>query len=218
MAMPVLTAALAGVPSGIQAQGAWQGRRQLFIRFAGEAETATMYRADALAREVDRIVSRYAYHSVSISGRDVLGNVDFLAAMLSQVVTKLPMMADTDGERPDALGTILQWLTLVQVTIEVGADARPVDRPLQTLRAAAAGGRQHALSVVAKDDASDAQLLRIVEQAHTASAGTMVVFHPGAAGERSTLDRRWATLMEQAAALHGDIRVAFRLPGPAALK
>ena len=55
MPTPVLTAALAGVPSGIQSQGVWQGRRQLFVRFAGEAETATMYRADALAREIDRI-------------------------------------------------------------------------------------------------------------------------------------------------------------------
>ena len=50
MPTPVLTAALAGVPSGIQSQGVWQGRRQLFVRFAGEAETATMYRADALAQ------------------------------------------------------------------------------------------------------------------------------------------------------------------------
>ena len=38
MPTPVLTAALAGVPSGIQSQGVWQGRRQLFVRFAGEAE------------------------------------------------------------------------------------------------------------------------------------------------------------------------------------
>ena len=58
MPTPVLTAALAGVPSGIQSQGVWQGRRQLFVRVAGEAETATMYRADALAREIDRILTR----------------------------------------------------------------------------------------------------------------------------------------------------------------
>ena len=70
MPTPVLTAALAGVPSGIQAQGVWQGRRQLFVRFAGEAETATMYRADALAREIDRILTRSTYHSIAISGRD----------------------------------------------------------------------------------------------------------------------------------------------------
>lgn len=42
------TAALAGVPSGIQSSGVWAGRRQLFIRFAGEAETATMYTSGAL--------------------------------------------------------------------------------------------------------------------------------------------------------------------------
>ena len=41
-------AALAGVPAGVQAQGVWAGRRQLFVRFAGEAETATMYTAAAL--------------------------------------------------------------------------------------------------------------------------------------------------------------------------
>ena len=39
-------AALAGVPAGIQAQGLWMGRRQLFVRFAGEAETATMYTSE----------------------------------------------------------------------------------------------------------------------------------------------------------------------------
>ena len=38
--LPSQTAALAGIPAGIQAVGPWSGRRQLFIRFAGEAETA----------------------------------------------------------------------------------------------------------------------------------------------------------------------------------
>ena len=56
------TAALAGVPAGLQAQGVWIGRRQLFVRFAAEAETATMYTADALAigdqtRDVAIVVS-----------------------------------------------------------------------------------------------------------------------------------------------------------------
>ena len=46
------SAALAGVPAGIQSQGAWAGRRQLFVRFAAEAETAVMYTADALAKEL----------------------------------------------------------------------------------------------------------------------------------------------------------------------
>ena len=55
---PVAAAALAGVPAGVQAQGIWAGRRQLFVRFAGEAETATMYTAIALVREIERQLPR----------------------------------------------------------------------------------------------------------------------------------------------------------------
>ena len=33
------TAALAGVPAGLQAQGVWSGRRQIFVRFAAAALT-----------------------------------------------------------------------------------------------------------------------------------------------------------------------------------
>ena len=218
MPTPVLTAALAGVPSGIQSQGVWQGRRQLFVRFAGEAETATMYRADALAREIDRILARSRYHSIAISGRDALGNPEFLATVLGQVTTKTPVMVDTDGERPEAIALLKDWLTLVQVSMELSSNSRPIDRPLDTLREAAAAGCEHALVLVARDDTSDAQLIRIVEQAHGASAGTMIVVHPGPAGERPTLDRRWATLIEQAIAIHPDTRLAIRIPGPAALR
>jgi hypothetical protein len=218
MLTPVLTAALAGVPSGIQSQGVWQGRRQLFVRFAGEAETATMYRADALAREIDRILARSDYHSISISGRDALGNPEFLATVLGQVATKAPVMVDTDGERPEAIAALKPWLALVQVTLELSSNSRPVDRPLDTLREAAAAGCNHALVLLARDDTSDAQLIRIVEQAHGASDGTMIVVHPGPAGDRPTLDRRWATLIEQAIAIHGDTRLALRIPGPAALR
>ena len=66
------TAALAGIPAGLQAQGVWAGRRQLFVRFAAEAETATMYTADALANELRRGTARSAFHSIAISGRDPL--------------------------------------------------------------------------------------------------------------------------------------------------
>jgi hypothetical protein len=218
MPTPVMTAALAGVPSGIQSQGVWQGRRQLFVRFAGEAETATMYRADALAREIDRILTRSTYHSIAISGRDALGNPEFLATVLGQITAKHPVMVDTDGERPEAVQALKQWLKLVQVTLEVSTNARPLDRALDTLREAAAAGCENALVLIARDDTSDAQLVRIVEQAHGVSAGTMIVVHPGPAGERPTLDRRWATLIEQAISIHGDTRLALRIPGPAALR
>ena len=177
-----------------------------------------MYRADALAREIDRILARSRYHSIAISGRDALGNPEFLATVLGQVTTKTPVMVDTDGERPEAIALLKDWLTLVQVSMELSSNSRPIDRPLDTLREAAAAGCEHALVLVARDDTSDAQLIRIVEQAHGASAGTMIVVHPGPAGERPTLDRRWATLIEQAIAIHPDTRLAIRIPGPAALR
>jgi hypothetical protein len=43
----VVAAALAGVPAGVQSLGPWAGRRQLFVRFAGEAETASRRRSRA---------------------------------------------------------------------------------------------------------------------------------------------------------------------------
>ena len=102
-ATPVLAAALAGIPSGIQRQGVWAGRRQVFIRFAGAAETAQMYTADALARELTRALGRTVYHSVCVTGRDAFGNAEFLAAALKQLPGGTEVMADTDGQRPEAL-------------------------------------------------------------------------------------------------------------------
>ena len=71
------TAALAGVPAGVQSQGVWIGRRQLFVRFAGEAETASMYTAEALARELKRMSGRAVFHSISISGSAPFGSRSF---------------------------------------------------------------------------------------------------------------------------------------------
>jgi hypothetical protein len=222
MQMPVPTAPLAGVPSGLQSQGVWAGRRQLFVRFAGEAETATMYRADALAREISRNLSRSSYHSISISGRDAVASADFLVATFEQVTSPLPVMLDTDGRRADSIGSLAKLVTLVQVTMDLaspGATAPGAeDSAMATLGAAAAAGREHALVLLARDDTSDAHLLRIVEQAHAASAGTMLVVHPVTTGDRPMLDRRWSALAEQATAKHPDVRVALRLPGPAGMR
>ncbi len=221
MQMPVLTAPLVGVPSGLQSQGPWAGRRQLFLRFAGEAETATMYRADALAREIARNLARSSYHSISISGRDAVMSTDFLLATFGQVTSSLPVMIDTDGRRPEAVTALGSHVSMIQVTMDVptvAQNAATVDQAVSTLKAAAGAGREHALVLLVRDDASDEQLLRIVEQAHAASPGTMLVVHPGSVGERPTLDRRWSAFSERACAVHGDVRVALRLPGPAGMR
>jgi organic radical activating enzyme len=211
------TAALAGVPAGLQAQGVWSGRRQIFVRFAAEAETATMYTAEALANELRRSVSRSSYHSISISGRDPLSNVEYLLAAFAKPPVDLPVMLDTDGQRPEAIPELKKFVGLTQVTLEGNALDAMTERGLRTVHAAAEAGMQHALVLCSSDQTSDAQLLRIVEQARGVSGATQVVIHPPP-GVPVDRDRRWMTLLERAAALHSDVRFALKLPPPTGMR
>ena len=215
----VVAAALAGVPAGVQSLGPWAGRRQLFVRFAGEAETATMYVAPALARELDRQQSRSAFHSIVIGGRDPLGSVPFLLAAFAAAKPKLPVMLDTDGQRPEALAELLPHLAMVQVTVEFGGGEASFDRAIQTIGIAAAANCTHALVLAAKEDTPDSQLLRLVQEVHAVSAATQVVIHPFQSPEAyNVLDRRWATMLEQAVVAHPDTRLNLRLPPPTGLR
>ena len=215
----MMAAALAGVPAGVQAQGVWAGRRQLFVRFAGEAETATMYTAVALVRELERQIARSQFHSISIGGRDPLANVNFLIAALEGAKPSIPVMLDTDGQRPDAFALIAPHLTLAQVTVEFVGPETIVTNAIETLAAAAGATCANAMVLCPRDDTSDGQMLRIIEQAHRASAATQIVIHPPTpTGEQPTLDRRWAALLDQAISTHEDTRLALRLPPPAGLR
>ena len=207
------TAALAGVPTGLQAQGLWVGRRQLFVRFAAEAETATMYTAQAIAQELKRAATRSAFHSISIGGRDPLANVEFLEAAFEASKPPLPVMLDTDGQRPENIEPLAKHLALVQITLEGPQLEPPAERAMVSLRTSAGAGIDHALVLAPGEQASDGQMLRIVEQAHAASEKTVVVIHPPH-NTPIDRDRRWVTLIERSAALHADVRVSLRLPPP----
>lgn len=213
-----LAAALAGVPAGVQAFGPWAGRRQLFVRFAGEAETATMYLAPALIREIQRQTQRSTFHSIAIGGRDPLGSVDFLKAALDGAKPQIPVMLDTDGMRPEELPGLLGHLALVQVTVEFTGGEAALDHAIASLRAAAAGKVPHALALVPREDTSDSMLLRLVEEAHAASAAAQVVIHPPVGENAGTLDRRWANLLEQAMGVHPDTRLAMKIAPPTGLR
>ncbi|GAC1477324.1 MAG: hypothetical protein NVS1B4_19800 [Gemmatimonadaceae bacterium] len=207
------SAALAGIPSGLQARGPWAGRRQLFVRFAAEAETATMYTAAALAGEIKRLASRSPYHSLSIAGRDPLGNAEFLQAVFASEAPPLPVLLDCDGDRPEAIDAVHRFVTLVQVTVDTAAADSVTERAVATLHAAAKAGIDHALVLTPRDETSDGQLLRIVEQAHGASEKTMI-FLEVTGGAEGAAARRWTSLAERVAGLHGDVRVTLRLPPP----
>lgn len=217
--VPVAAAALAGVPAGVQSQGVWSGRRQLFVRFAGEAETATMYTSTALVREIERQLGRSKFHSISIGGRDPLANVPFLLAALGAAKPPVPVMLDTDGQRPGALGELTGHVALVQVTHDFAGPDAAITHAVSTIELAAKADCPHALVLCPKDDTADAQLLRIIEQVNAVSGATQVVVHPTtASGENPSLDRRWSTLMEQALGTHADCRLILRIPPPAGLR
>lgn len=211
------TAALAGIPAGLQAQGVWAGRRQLFVRFAAEAETATMYTADALANEVKRGTSRSAYHSISISGRDPLGNVEYLQAAFKKIGTDLPVMVDSDGQRPNEIAELRDFLRLAQVTLEGSSAEANADRAFESMQVAAKAGMQHAIVICVDERTTDAHVLRLIERAHATSEQMMVVVHPST-GVPVDRDRRWTTLFERAASLHRDVKLALRLPPPTGMR
>ncbi len=211
------TAALAGIPAGLQAQGVWAGRRQLFVRFAAEAETATMYTADALAGELKRSLARSAFHSISISGRDPLANLEYLQAAFEKVDVDLPVMLDCDGQRPAEIAELRDVVTLAQVTLEGQVADATADRAFESIQVAAKAGVQHAIVLCVDERTTDAHLLRLVERAHAASESTAVVVHPSPAVPVDR-DRRWITLFERAVSLHRDVRLALRLPTPTGMR
>jgi len=206
-----LGAALAGIPSGVRSTGPWAGRRQLFVKFAHVAETATMFTADALRNELVKAAQRSAYHSICICGGDPLGEVDFLAAALDGGAP-LSVMLDHDGQRPEALERLIKSLALVQVTLAGDEAEDAVSRAMATIHFAADKHVAHALVLTAKADPSDGRLLRIVEQAKEASAETAVVVHPTI--DSLSEDRRWLLWLERASAVHGDVRLLPQLPEP----
>ncbi len=219
------SAALSGIVAGVQSQGAWAGRRQLFVRFAGEAETATMYSAPTLSAELKRLTGIVRCHSVSIAGHDALDNAAFLGATFFYGRPAVPVMLDTDGQRPETVAGLRQHVTLVQVTIDFQGPKGVVDRAIETVGVSSGIGAQHALVLSARDETTDAQLLRAIEQAHSASADTVIVIHPNPAAERqaaagapTTLDRRWSSLLDRAQGMHDDVRLQLRLPPPAGMR
>lgn len=211
------SAALAGVPIGVQAHGIWAGRRQLFVRFAAEAETATMYTSAALAAELKRLTVRANVHSISICGHDALANEEFLAGAFEAFSPPVPVLLDTDGQRPESIEKLRKVIQMVQVTFDDLAPG-PVGRALETVSGAVKAGIAHAVILAPKDEASDGQLIRLVEQVHAVSPTASIVLHPAQGSEKWTLDRRWSTLMERATALHADTRLGMPIPPPTGIR
>ncbi len=212
--LPSLTAALAGIPAGIQAAGLWAGRRQLFVKLAQEAETATMFTATALRGELQRMAKRSTFHSIAVAGQDPLAELEYLVAALAPGLS-LPAMLDHDGQRPDELKQLVgaTELSMVQLTLDGSESESSLERAMACVALVAEKHLTHSLVLIPADSESDARLLRIVERTHGASADVAVVVHPSAESA-SDGNRRWALWMERATSVHGDVRIQLRLPAP----
>jgi len=212
------TAAIAGITPGVQGQGVWTGRRQLFVRFAGEAETAVLYTPEMLAKAVERAAANTALHSIAFAGRDPLSSAELITAAFGALKPSLPVMFDCDGQRPDAVAAIMGVLSMLQVTFEFGDAPTLAERALASLGHALAAKKDHALVLAPRDATSDGQILRLVEQAHAASPNATLVLHPAPSGEKGALDRRYSTLMDQAMAIHRNIVLTMRIPSPVGVR
>jgi hypothetical protein len=212
------TAAIAGITPGVQGQGVWTGRRQLFVRFAGEAETAVLYTAEMLAKQVARAVAHTALHSIALAGRDPLASSALITDTFAKSDPPLPVMLDCDGQRPDDAANVAAVLAMLQVTFEFGDAPAVAERALATLKHAADAGTEHALVLAPRDATSDGQVLRLVEQAHATVPNVRLVLHPSPTGEKAPLDRRYATLIDQAMAIHRDIALVMRIPSPVGVR
>ena len=212
------TAALSGIVPGVQAYGVWSGYRQLFVRFAGQGETATMFTPETIIRQVDRALDRSRPHSIALSGHDPLAGVNVLVATFQLKVPAVPVMLDVDVARPEAVPELAFALAMVQVTIDFGAPSATSDRALEMLAVAAQSKIDHALVLPLREGVTDQVVLRLIEQAHVVSAGTKIVVHPLPGEEKRGLDRRYTALIEQAASVHSDVRLTLPVPSPVGIR
>src|SRR4029450_2999930 len=116
-------------------------------------------------------------------------NVEYLCAAFDKVSSTLPVLLDCDGQRPESIADLRAFVTLTQVTLEGATLEAHSERAMQSLRAAADAGMQHALVMSVDERVTDALVLRIIEQAHGSSDRLSVILHPGT-GVQLERDRR----------------------------
>ncbi|MGH8528214.1 MAG: hypothetical protein ACREXY_29530, partial [Gammaproteobacteria bacterium] len=127
---------------------------------------------------------------------------------------KVPVMLDTDGQRPGVIERLQPFVQLIQITVDTTVEEPALERIAESVRVCDKLGLAAAVAIAGRDNASDSDYLRIVESVAAASTRTAIVMHPSPAEERKPLDRRWSMLVEQATIRQPDVRVVLRLNGP----
>lgn len=132
-----------------QGEGAWVGRRQLFIRMGGchlrcrycdtpeSLERQPFIRLHACANDVEQripnpvttaalrwhvdalLATEGTVDGVSLTGGEPLLQADFLAELLEGEGVPYPRLLETSGTQPDRLRRVLPWVDIVSMDIKL---------------------------------------------------------------------------------------------------
>ncbi len=222
---------LVEVFSSVQGEGAWVGRRQIFVRCSG-CNLACAYcdtrhgmpsgiltedgrvlanpvGPEALLALVDAFLERLpgAHHSLSLTGGEPLLHAESLREILPLLRGRLPIYLETNGTLPEALSKVLPHLDHVALDIKlstVTGEPTRWEAHAEFLRLADPVGG--CVKLVVAPELAEEELARAAALAAKKAPHLPLILQPRTGGEVCTASRllRWQAL---AARLHPDVRV-----------
>jgi organic radical activating enzyme len=227
----------------LQGEGVHAGRRHLFVRFAGcplrcrwcdtpeslapvaacrvHGPDGAQRLANPLPLDVlDGVVARLEraappLHALAVTGGEPLAQVDFLAAWLPVRRTRLPVLLETAGIRPDRLRRLLSFVAIASLDLKCPSNSgeRPLwDEHEACVAAAVEAGVETYVKMPVDAATSDEDVERgmRIAAAHGVPAFLTPIVDPAspAAGvDAGALDRLHAV----ATRVHADVRVLPQL-------
>jgi len=227
----------------LQGEGAHAGRRHLFVRFAGcplrcrwcdtpeslvPVEHGRVFGPDGVehltnpvaSTGLDGAIARLEcaappLHALAVTGGEPLAQVEFLVAWLPRRATRLPVLLETAGIRPDRLRRVLPFLAVASLDLKCPSNSgeRPLwDEHEACVAVAVEGGVETYVKMPVDASTSEDDVergMRIAAVYGVPAFLTPIVDPAGAtpAVDAATLDR----LHGVATRVHADVRVAPQL-------